>query len=238
MKIYTAICQDRHIDPVVRVFDKLENAINYAKSFAEENANYPKYIEEHSTKGFLYHCTYSCEGDNVVVVENILNRDEYKDENVNTVETKIDNLTVKVKKTLPNATIPTYATDGSACFDIKCIPNHTSPAIKPGEIVKFRTGLSFEIPENYVMRIYPRSGLSLRYPNYLANSVAVIDSDFRGELQILFTNNHDRLIQIYKLGKIGIVQGIIEKYDKVNFKQVESLSKTKRGDGGFGSTGV
>jgi hypothetical protein len=73
MKIYIAICQDRHIDTVVRVFDDLEKAISYAKSFVKDCSNFPEDIKEFNVDGWLYHCAYSCEGDFVRVEEGELN---------------------------------------------------------------------------------------------------------------------------------------------------------------------
>jgi hypothetical protein len=73
MKLYAAICSDRHIDTVVRVFDTPEKAIAYAKAFVKENCRYPEYIEEEQIDGCLYYSTYSTEEDFVMVEETWLN---------------------------------------------------------------------------------------------------------------------------------------------------------------------
>lgn len=79
VKIYIAICEDRHIDSVVRVFDTPEKAISYAKSFVEDNARHPEDVEESKIDGWLYHCSFSDEGDHVRVEESDLNKNEYED---------------------------------------------------------------------------------------------------------------------------------------------------------------
>lgn len=73
MKLFLAHCLDRHIDPVIRVFDTAEGAIAFAKKFIQEEARHPDQIEEEPVKGWLYHATYSSEGDHVYVTETTLN---------------------------------------------------------------------------------------------------------------------------------------------------------------------
>ncbi len=78
MKLYIAICIDRHIDEVVRVFSTPEKAIDYCKRFMKENANYPEEIREEPINGWLYNAIYSSEGDNVRVEESELDIEEGK----------------------------------------------------------------------------------------------------------------------------------------------------------------
>jgi len=78
MEIYIAICEDRHIDSVVRVFDTPEKAISYAKSFAEGGARHSEDVEETKIDGWLYHCQFSCDGDFVRVEKGELNKNEYE----------------------------------------------------------------------------------------------------------------------------------------------------------------
>jgi dUTP pyrophosphatase len=92
---------------------------------------------------------------------------------------------VKVKKLSPEAQIPLYATPGSACVDLVSMEG---VYIEPQSTKTISTGLSFEIPEGYKMAIYPRSGISAKTPIRVANSPAVIDCDFRGEVKIILTN--------------------------------------------------
>ena len=141
---------------------------------------------------------------------------------------------VKVKKLYPDAQLPTYATDGSAAFDIY--------AYMPGQdqvhvfgCDTFETGLSFEIPEGHVMLIYSRSGHGFNHNVRLANSVGVIDSDYRAGVKVKMVA--DGYSQLFVSHGDRIAQGIIMPYPKVEFEEVDELSETQRGTGGFGSTG-
>lgn len=141
---------------------------------------------------------------------------------------------VKIKKLHIDAKVPAYGTEDAACFDI-C-------ALHDGHVAyhyanTFHTGLAFEIPKGYGMFLYPRSGLAFKYGIRLANNVAVIDADYRGELLIRLHND------AYELGfrvRAGdrIAQARIEKVEKVEFELAEELSVTERNDKGIGSTGL
>ena len=143
---------------------------------------------------------------------------------------------VKIKKLNPDAVIPFYATNGSAGMDVTAIGRDYDNA---NDCWIYHTGLSFQLPEGYVMLIFPRS--SNRKTNYyLANHVGVLDSDYTGELMLMFKSrdaSEMRFIEPpYNVGdRIG--QIIILPYPKIQFNEVDSLNKTERGDGGFGSTG-
>jgi len=67
MQIYIAYCNDRHIDPVIRVFKSFKSALEFAKEFVKENARFPEDVKEERVAGWLYYCQYSCEGDSVHV---------------------------------------------------------------------------------------------------------------------------------------------------------------------------
>lgn len=140
---------------------------------------------------------------------------------------------IKTKRLTPEATLPTYATDGSGCFDI-----YASDAGDIYESTVFSTGLSFEIPEGYVMLVFSRSGHGFKNDIRLANCVGVIDSDYRGELKVKLTNDSKyRLFFTVNKGD-RIAQALIIPYEKVQFLEVDDLSETERGTGGFGSTGI
>ncbi|MDT8900910.1 dUTP diphosphatase [Anaeroselena agilis] len=167
---------------------------------------------------------------------------------------------VVVKKNQDKAVLPEYATDGAACFDLVAAETVVIP---PGETKKITTGLIFEVPAGHVMRVYPRSGVSLKTPLRLANSVGIIDSDYRGEVAILLTNTASRSQHfshcVYAIdgselsyGPYGgipydqtyviragerIAQGEIIPLPRVEFVENEP-SATKRGKKGFGSTGT
>lgn len=148
---------------------------------------------------------------------------------------------VKVKKLYPDAQLPTYATDGSAAFDIYAYIPEKQSIIASGMYNTYSTGLSFEIPEGHVLLIYSRSGHGFNHNIRLSNSVGVFDADYRGELKVKLINDSHHHADYYKALKIShgdrIAQGIIMPYPKVEFEEVDSLSETVRGIGGFGSTG-
>lgn len=140
---------------------------------------------------------------------------------------------IKIKKLHPLAQEPTYGTDGAACFDLYSISNAVVHA-RDSEVI--RTGLAFEIPEGYVMRIYSRSGHAFKNDVRLSNCVGVIDSDYRGEVMVKLANDNNDVALIVKAGD-RIAQAEITPVIRVGFNEVEELSDTKRGDRGFGSTG-
>lgn len=141
---------------------------------------------------------------------------------------------IKVKKLYPDAQLPTYATDGSAAFDIYAyMPGKEAVHVMGYDT--FETGLAFEIPEGHVMLIYSRSGHGFNHNVRLSNSVGVIDSDYRACIKVKLTA--DTFSQLHVNHGDRIAQGIIMPYPKVEFEEVDSLSETVRGTGGFGSTG-
>ena len=141
-------------------------------------------------------------------------------------------LRVKVKLLNDKAVIPTYATDGSGCFDIYACED--AEVIAEGQHV-FSTGLSFAIPEGHVMLVFSRSGHGFKHNVRLANCVGVIDSDYRGELLVKLTN--DSVIKsVPLLSKNAIAQGLVLPIEKVVFEEVYELDETTRGTNGFGST--
>ena len=141
-------------------------------------------------------------------------------------------ITVKYKKLDPEAIAPEYKTSGSAGFDFYAIEDGV---VNPGERVVVRTGLAFEIPKGFVMKLYPRSGNAKDYGITLVNAVGIIDSDYRGEVMGLLYNTGKEPF-VFKKGD-RIMQGEIERSLKAQFVEVDELSKTDRGEGGFGSTG-
>lgn len=139
---------------------------------------------------------------------------------------------VKVKLLNDKAIVPTYATDGSGCFDIYACED--AEVIAEGQHV-FSTGLSFAIPEGHVMLVFSRSGHGFKHNVRLANCVGVIDSDYRGELLVKLTNDSiGGGVSI--LSKNAISQGLVLPIEKVVFEEVDELDETIRGTNGFGST--
>jgi dUTP pyrophosphatase len=143
---------------------------------------------------------------------------------------------VKIKKLHPNAVIPQYAKTGDAGMDLVA----TSILSNTTFDVTYGMGIALEIPEGFVGLIFPRS--SIRKTDLaLTNCVGVVDSGYRGELQATFKKvygkNDVRIDETdYKVGD-RIAQIIILPYPQIEFTEVEELSNTERGDGGFGSTG-
>lgn len=139
---------------------------------------------------------------------------------------------IKIKKLHPDAVIPQYQTEGSAGFDFHTVEEVVIPEYGTKLV---RTGLAFEIPKGYEIQIRPRSGLSLKTSIRIANSPGTIDSDYRGEIGIIVDNiaNHTTVI---KKGE-RIAQGVLNQISQADFTEVDELDTTKRGEGGFGSTG-
>ena len=134
---------------------------------------------------------------------------------------------VKIKKVRENAIIPKYAKPGDAGIDLTAADRSVK-----GIWITYYTGLAMEIPYGHVGLLFPRSSV-YKTEQRLANSVGVIDSGYRGEIMMKF----NRSMKEYQVGdRIG--QLIIMPYPQVEFEEVEELSETNRGSGGFGSTGV
>ena len=140
---------------------------------------------------------------------------------------------LEIKKLDDRAITPTYGTLDSAGADLYALLDEELE-IKPGETKIIPTGLSMAIPKGYVGLIYARSSLGTKKGLAPANKVGVIDADYRGEIKIVLYNQSQELQTIIPNERIA--QIIITPYIKVNFKEVEELSETERGTGGFGST--
>lgn len=141
---------------------------------------------------------------------------------------------IKVKKLVPAAIIPKYATPGAACFDLHSIG---SADVYPDHPRTFQTGLSFEVPEGHVMLIFSRSGHGFKNNVRLSNCTGVIDSDYRGEVQVKLANDdHTGQVLPVSYGD-RIAQAMVLPIEQVAFEEVAELGTTERGTGGFGSTG-
>lgn len=140
---------------------------------------------------------------------------------------------VNVKRLYDSAILPTYATDGSGCFDIYTMLNGDTDYNEPHT---YSTGLAFEIPEDHVMLVFSRSGHGFKNDVRLSNCVGVIDSDYRGELKVKLTCDKIGWGLEVNAGE-RIAQGMIIPVQKVYFEEVSELSETERGEGGFGSSG-
>lgn len=150
------------------------------------------------------------------------------------------NFKVKLKRLLQenkgNLKMPAYATAGSAGVDLQaCLVEDIN--LQPGEIVKVPTGWALELPgPEVVALVFARSGLATKHGIALANGVGVIDSDYRGELQVALVNHGREPFAIRNGDRVA--QMVFMPVMKVQLEEVQELSATARGAGGFGSTGV
>lgn len=138
---------------------------------------------------------------------------------------------IKVKKLVPNAKLP-LVTDGNACFDFYANRHYV---VNPLQNIVIETGLSFEIPAGYHMKLFMRSSTGRNTGLRLSNCVGIVDSSYRGEVMACFNNIDQRTYEIKQGDRF--LQGLIEKDIPVEFEEVDKLDETERGTGGFGSTG-
>ena len=136
---------------------------------------------------------------------------------------------VRIKKINPLAEIPTYAKDGDAGMDVIA----TSIISDTPTQITYGLGIALEIPNGFVGLVFPRSSIR-KTGLQLSNSVGVIDSGYRGELQATFKTTGFR--PKYEVGDRG-AQIMIIPHPPIEFDEVDELSDTERGEGGFGSTG-
>ncbi|MBQ6570559.1 MAG: dUTP diphosphatase [Clostridia bacterium] len=142
---------------------------------------------------------------------------------------------INIKKLRPDAIVPSYGTQFSAGADIYALPETESVTVMPGQTVFFPTGLSVEIPEGYAGLVYARSGLACKKGLAPANKVGVIDSDYRGEVMVALHNHSSEAVTVCKGERIA--QLVITPCLHADFCVCSDLSETRRGEGGFGSTG-
>lgn len=141
---------------------------------------------------------------------------------------------VNIKKLDEKAIIPKYAEPGDAGMDLTAISKEWD---EENKVWSYGTGLAMEIPEGYVGLIFPRSSV-FKQDLSLSNNVGVIDSGYRGEISFKFSEitGNGFVDKHYNVGdRIG--QIIILPYPQIKFMEVEHLTKTSRGSGGYGSTG-
>lgn len=147
----------------------------------------------------------------------------------------MNNIDIKVKKLKENAKMPYHGSEFSAGYDLHACIEKESLTIPSHETVIVPTGLSIEIPEGYFAGIFARSGLATKQGLRPANCVGVIDSDYRGEYMVALHNDTDNDKTIINGGRIA--QLVIIPFLPVNFIETDELTKTDRGDSGFGSSG-
>lgn len=141
---------------------------------------------------------------------------------------------VNFKRLNDRAVVPAYGSEFAAGADLyACIDDIIG--IEAGETYLVKTGIAVEIPSGYVGMIFARSGLATKRGLAPSNKVGVIDSDYRGEIMVSLYN-HSKEAQTIEPGE-RIAQMVIMPYLTAEYTEVKELDETKRGDGGFGSTG-
>lgn len=141
---------------------------------------------------------------------------------------------IHVKRLRPGAKLPTYGSVGAAGADLyACIEQ--SVTIQPGETVFIPTGIALEVPEGCAGLVYARSGMACKRGLAPANKVGVVDSDYRGEINVVL-HNHGSVPQTVESGE-RVAQMLITPVLQPAYEFVETLTDTARNAGGFGSTG-
>lgn len=139
---------------------------------------------------------------------------------------------LRVKRLDERAQLPTYGTEGAACFDLYALEGGQASS---GGSVLVRTGLAFDIPEGWVMLVYSRSGHGFKHAVRLANCTGVIDSDYVGEVMVKLANDSDFSFEVNAGERVA--QAMLMPVQRFSLVEVDELKETARGDGGFGSTG-
>lgn len=143
-------------------------------------------------------------------------------------------VSVKIVNKSSNA-LPQYSTEQAAGMDIRA--NNPEPIVlAPLERKLIPTGLFIELPVGYEAQIRPRSGLAIKNGITVLNTPGTIDSDYRGEINVILVNLSNEPFTV-NMGD-RICQMVIAKHEQAEFVQVSSLDDTERGNGGFGHTGV
>ncbi len=134
----------------------------------------------------------------------------------------------------PDVPLPSRATAQAAGYDVRSA--ETDLDLHPGEIRAVSTGLIMELPPGMECQVRPRSGLAARYGITLPNSPGTIDPDYRGELKVLLQNGGGESVSIRRGERIA--QLVFARFEAPDVLEVDSISQTDRGQGGFGSTGM
>ena len=132
--------------------------------------------------------------------------------------------------------LPAYGTAGSAGMDLRAaVPDDAPITLEPGRRALVPTGLAIAVPEGHEAQIRPRSGLAIKHGVTCLNTPGTIDSDYRGEVQVILIN-HGHEPFVIRRGE-RIAQMVVAAYARLEWEEVTSLDDTTRGAGGFGSTG-
>ena len=141
---------------------------------------------------------------------------------------------ILIKRLSKEVSLPKYETIGSSGMDLAAnIDSNIN--IKPGKIAIIPTGLALSIPKGFEVQLRPRSGLAAKHKVSVLNTPGTIDSDYRGEIKVILINLNDVPFKVEK--GLRIAQMVVCPVVQAQIQEVEHLSETERGKGGFGSTG-
>ena len=144
----------------------------------------------------------------------------------------MDKYKLKIQKITEDAILPSYANPGDAGLDLFSTDN---VILAPGDRALIHTGIKIDLPENTEAQIRPRSGLALKHGISLVNSPGTIDQGYRGEIGVIVINHGREPFEVLKNMKIA--QMVIKPVWTVQIEEVNNLTNSERGEGGFGSTG-
>jgi dUTP pyrophosphatase len=142
---------------------------------------------------------------------------------------------LRVKKKDSRVSLPSYESPGAAGLDLKAFVE-AEISIPPLGRAKIPTGLFLELPSGYEAQVRPRSGLAARHGITVLNAPGTIDSDYRGELEVILVNLGEEVFTLKNGDRIA--QLVVSPLTRVSISEALSLSETDRGSGGFGSTGI
>ena len=142
---------------------------------------------------------------------------------------------ILIKRLSKEVPLPKYETNGSSGMDLAANIN-ASIDINPGKTAIIPTGLALSIPKGFEVQIRPRSGLAAKQKISVLNTPGTIDADYRGEIKVILINLGQETFKVEK--GLRIAQMVVCPVMQAQLKEVEDLNETKRGKGGFGSTGT
>ncbi len=146
----------------------------------------------------------------------------------------IDDVKVRVTRLKEGAKLPIYMSDGASGSDVfACLEKPLT--MKPMERLAVPTGIKMEIPPGFEIQVRPRSGFAIKKGLTVVNAPGTIDSDFRGEVQILMINLGELPVEIVPGDRIA--QLVLQKVERAGWEEASELTLTARNEGGFGSTG-
>ena len=132
--------------------------------------------------------------------------------------------------------LPAYETPGAAGMDLRAATSEEEPVvIRPGGRTMVPTGFCIAVPKGYEAQVRPRSGLAIRSGITCLNSPGTVDSDYRGEVKVILANLGEENVVIRRGDRIA--QLVICPVARAHWRETQTLDQTKRGSGGFGSTG-